>query len=372
MLTLVFTSVGLARPAMNLGEQAQIAAPDPGSVVPMTHNDAREDTLWLFAASGPGSFGSPGTDEFGRGWSFDWFNPGTQETEAAPGGWFGVDNTAQLDIFWHVAETAICAGTDTDMSAALPFDPGDLENTYAAWCGAEDQCGWENPTGYGNNWNQWLRVDLDSSAVLDITYDYTSYFEGTQWDYFTVWVEQDGSLGSIHVENTEGPTGFLDDVNFNVTGNLGDVVFAFSADGAWSDEDNLFPTIFGAVWMDNIIINADGTDVLLEDFEDGTADPMITFTAPQGAGDYATLYESLRSEDPCTVNTTFAWAFFDLLTLNPEYGNHPVIAYGPPYVDNSVQSPLLSVDQNGGVMGVDFEITAEKKFRVPPNVYRIT
>ncbi len=370
MLTLVFTSVGLARPAMNLGEQAQIAAPDPGSVVPMTHNDAREDTLWLFAASGPGSFGSPGTDEFGRGWSFDWFNPGTQENEAAPGGWFGVDNTAQLDIFWHVAETAICAGTDTDMSAALPFDPGDLENTYAAWCGAEDQCGWENPTGYGNNWNQWLRVDLDSSAVLDITYDYTSYFEGTQWDYFTVWVEQDGSLGSIHVENTEGPTGFLDDVNFNVTGNLGDVVFAFSADGAWSDEDNLFPTIFGAVWMDNIIINADGTDVLLEDFEDGTADPMITFTAPQGAGDYATLYESLRSEDPCTVNTTFAWAFFDLLTLNPEYGNHPVIAYGPPYVDNSVQSPLLSVDQNGGVMGVDFEITADSNVIFDYWVYR--
>ena len=372
MLALVFTSVGLARPAMNLGEQVQIAAPDPGSVVPMANNSAREDTLWLFAASGPGSFGSPGTDEFGRGWSFDWFNPGTQENEAAPGGWFGVDNNAQLDVFWHVADAAICAGTDTDMSASVPFGGG--PNLYAAWCGAEDQCGWENPTGYGNNWNQWMRVDLDPSLLLDITFDLSADMEGGSYDYVTVWIEEDGALvaDATHTDllHTEGPTGHQAGLNINYTGNLGDVVFAFSADGAWSDQDGLFATSIGAVWIDNIIIDADGSNVLMEDFELGAADPSISFTSPASAGDYATLYESLRSEDPCTVNTSFAWAFFDLLTLNPEYGNHPVIAYGPPYVDNGVQSPLLTVDQNGNVMNQDFFITGDSNVIFDWWVYR--
>ncbi len=367
MLALVFTSVGMARPAIKVGEPVQIAAPDPGSVVPMQQAGAREDTLWLFAESGPGSFGSPGTSDDGRGWSFDWFNPGTQEVEGAPGGWFGVDNTAQPEFFWHVADVAICAGTDTDMSAAVPFGGGD--NTYAAWCGAEDQCGWENPTGYGNNWNQWMRVDLDASSALDITYAYSGYVEGTQWDYFQLFIEVDGALEEYWLDNTEGPTGFYVN-NVTATGNLGDVVFSFFSDGAWSDQDNLFPTNVGACWVDNIEILADATLVLQEDFESGSADPSITFTAPAGAGDYAELYSALRSEDQCTVNTTFAWAFFDLLTLNPEYGNHPVIAYGPPYVDNSVQSPLLNVDQNGNVMNTDFFITADSNVIFDWWVYR--
>jgi len=366
MLALVFTSVAGARPAVRTGEPAQIAAPDPGSVVPMSSTSERADTLWLFPASGPGSIGTPGTTD--RGWNFDWFNPGTQEFEAAPSGWYNVDNTAQLGYYWHVADVAICAGTDTDMSAALPFDTGDPDNSYAAWCGRQDACGWEHPIGYGNNWNQWLQVSLAASANLDINFAYASFFEGTQWDYFQVFVEEDGVLTEEMLENTSGAVGFMNR-NVNVTGNLGDVVFSFTSDGAWSDQDNLFPTNVGAVWLDNIEITADTVPVLAEDFESGTADPSISFTAPAGAGVPITpIDNNLPSEDPCTVNNTFAWTFTDPNVTDGS--GHPIVPFGPPYVDVSTVSPVLEVDQNGDVLNQDIFITPDSNVIFDWWVYR--
>jgi hypothetical protein len=105
---------------------------------------AREDTFFLFAASGPGSYGSPGTDA--RGFTFD------HEGGPAEAGWFGVDLTAQEGEWWHLADTDLCAGTGTDMSEALPFDTGDTVNDYALWCGRSEVCGWFDPDGYGNHW----------------------------------------------------------------------------------------------------------------------------------------------------------------------------------------------------------------------------
>lgn len=312
---------------------------------------ARADTFFLFAAEGAGSMGSPGTTS--RGWSFDWLNPATQEVEGAPAGWYGLDATAQEGYWWHLAEVAICAGTDTDMSASLPLDyPIDPENNLALWCGQEDPCGWTNDQGYGNNWDQWLRVNLDASSELTINFDYSADFEGTQWDYFQVFVEVDGELEEFLLDNTEGPSGFLSR-EVLAEGNLGDVVFSFKSDAAYSDQDGLFDTNLGAVWIDNLVIEADGLPVLATDFEDGLLPAEIEFTEPLPAGDFAALNNHLPDDGPCILNPTFAWTFFDSLTLNPEYGNHPVIAYGPPYVENYVVSPVLSVDHLGRELGSD-------------------
>jgi len=364
-LTLVFTSVALARPAvLENTEMVQIAAPRPGSMQDVVNSNAREDTLFLFAASGDGSYGTPGTTE--RGWDFDWFNPGTQEVEGVAGGWYGLDNTAQPDFYWHVASTDICAGTDTDMSSV---PTGDGTNSFAAWCGAEEVCGWENPVGYGNNWTQWVVVDLDGDTGLTVDFWYSQFMEGGAYDFFQVFVEIDDVMQQYYLDNTGGAVAAhnvvlgIDPALFDGT-TPGDVIFLLTSDGAWSDEDNLFPTNVGAVWLDNIDITGGGD--FFTDFETGVAPAAIEFTAPAGAGDYATLYENLRSEDPCTINTTFAWAFFDLLTLNPEYGNYPVIAYGPPYVDNSVVSPVLEVDQHGDPI----EITGDTNILFDWWVYR--
>ena len=314
-----------------------------------TEASAREDTFFLFAAEGPGAYGMPGTTE--RGYSFD--GPTGAAEEA---GWYGLDATAQEGHWWHVAEVSLCAGTDTDMSAALPFDyPADPENSYAAWCGRSETCGWANDMGYGNDWDQWMRVNLAPSSELVIDFDYSAFFEGTQWDYFQVLVEVDGELEEFLLDNTEGPSGFLSR-QVEASGELGDVVFSFLSDNAWSDQDGLFDTNLGAVWIDNIVIQADGQQVFAADFEDGFVPPEIEFTEPEPAGDYAALHDHLHNDDPCVINETHAWAFFDSLTLNPEYGNHPVIPYGPPYVENYVVSPVLSVDQIGRELGFDLII----------------
>ncbi len=302
---------------------------------------ARTDTFFLFAADGPGAYGMPGTSE--RGYSFD--GPYGELQEA---GWYGLDATAQEGNWWHIAEVSLSAGTDTDMSAALPFDyPADPENSYAAWCGRSETCGWENEMGYGNNWDQWMRVNLDASSELVIDFDYSADVEGAVWDYFQVLVEVDGILEEFLLDNTEGPSGFLSR-QVQAAGNLGDVVFSFTSDSAYSDQDGLFDTNLGAVWIDNLVIQADGQQVFAADFEDGLLPMEIEFAGAPGAGEYAALYDELPDLFPSGLsNDTHAWAFFDSLTLNPQYGNLPVIPYGPPYVENYVISPALEVDSSG-------------------------
>jgi len=319
---------------------------------------ARSDSFFLFAAEGPGAYGMPGTTE--RGYSFDWLNPGTRQMEGAPAGWYGVDESAQDGFWWHLADVALCAGSDTDMSAALPFDyPTDPENSYAAWCGREEVCGWEHPSGYGNGWDQWMRVHLDASSSLDVLFDYAADFEGREFDCFQVFVEVDGELEEFLYDNTEGPSGFLSR-EVLAEGNLGDLIFSFHSDEAWSDEDGLYDTNIGAVWIDNIVILADGRQVFAADFEDGLDPAAIEYTGKAGAGDFAAINEQLPDFFPSgLVDGSYAWTFFDSLTLNPYYDMHPVIPYGPPYVEDRVVSPVLTTNQYGAQLGTDFQIDSD-------------
>ncbi|MCP3974704.1 MAG: T9SS type A sorting domain-containing protein [bacterium] len=121
----------------------------------------------------------------------------------------------------------------------------------------------------------------------------------------------------------------------------------FSTDGAWSDEDGLLVSDIGAVWIDNVELIHDTVVTMQEDFEGGVAPATFTFTAPIGAGDYSALYANLYSEDPCAVNSTYAWAFFDLNTTNPEYPLS-VTPYGPPYFDTDIRSPILDSAHEAG------------------------
>ena len=157
-------------------------------LVPTPGAQARVDTSFLFAASGPGSYGSPGTDA--RGFTFE--GPGGAAESA---GWVGTDLSAQDGIWWHVASTEICAGHGPDMSGALPFDwPADPTNDYALWCGRQDVCGWANPTGYGNLWDQHVLIDLrghELTDILHISFAFAADYEGEDWDTFHVYLATD-------------------------------------------------------------------------------------------------------------------------------------------------------------------------------------
>ncbi len=300
---------------------------------------AREDTLFLFASSGDGSYGSPGTDS--RGFTFDF------EGGCAEAGWYGYDKTAQEGFWWHLADAALADGHVTDMSqAGQPWTAGDTSNDYALWCGRLDVCGWANPNGYGNNWDQYTVIaSADFADSLNLNFAYNADFEGDVWDFFQVFIDVDGNLEEIY-RNTVNAEGIYQDLEVTVLasdfpgGVFGDLTMRFSTDGAWADEDGLFVSDMGAVWVDNIEILRDNVVVMQEDFESGIVPPEITFTAPAGAGDYSSLYQNLFSEDICVTNITCAWAFFDLNTTNPIYPI-PVLPYGPPYVDADVRSPVL-------------------------------
>ncbi len=319
-----------------------MALPSPEVV---TTFGAREDTLFLFAASGPGSYGSPGTDA--RGYTFD------HAGGPAEAGWFGVDLTAQEGLWWHLADTDLCVGTGTDMSEALPFDTGDTVNDYALWCGRSEVCGWEDPDGYGSNWSQYAVLDLSAhlaASEVVVDFAYRSDFEGGSWDWFEVRVDSAGTWKTVHQESAGNEQTYRE-LTFTIPaaefgGGATRIGFYFQSDDAWDDEDGSFNSDLGAVWIDNIVATVDGAQVFAADFEDGLEPAELSFEGGEAAGNFATLRPNMFQEDLCIYNSSHVWTFFDLDTTNPEYPM-PVIAYGPPYVHNVIESPLLEVDQNG-------------------------
>ncbi len=303
----------------------------------------REDTLWLFAESGPGSFGTPGTSD--RGFTFDDGVGGP-----AFAGFTLFDAKAQAADYWHLQDLALSNGHGTDFQGADDFADGGATtgNDFAWWCGAEAMCGWMNPTGYGGTWEQFLVVEVPAFAT-DVTIDfaYIGDFEGDTFDFFQLLVKEGADDAVDLITNQISGEQLLTDYSHTFTfaeyPNADELIFRFVSDGGWSDEDGSFITDIGAVWIDNVILTVDGVEAFAYDFEDGIESnyPEFTATSPAGPGTYGALYTNLYSEDICALNTTYAWAFFDLNTTNPEYPI-PVAAYGPPYFDNGIQSPVLT------------------------------
>ncbi len=311
------------------------------------HNSSeRADTLWLFASSGPGAFGAPGTND--RGYTFDDGAGGP-----ATAGFTLFDATAQLDTYWHLQDLTLSNGHGTDFQGAGDFG-GDGINDYAWWCGAENQCGWVNATGYGGNWQQYLNLALPAfTDSIRIDYAYIADFEGDTYDYYRFLVKE-GAADPVELfQNATGGEQLLTNYSHLILATeypaADEVIFHFLSDGGWSDEDGSFITDIGAVWIDNVVMTVDGVEAFAYDFEDGIEAnyPEFSTSVPAGAGTYGALYMNLYSEDICTVNATYAWAFFDLNTTNPEYPI-PVVPYGPPYVDNGIQSPVLDAAHLAG------------------------
>ncbi len=365
LLTLVFSSV-MARPS-NDGQRLYPMQVDLQPITGVQSMDARADTLFLFEASGgPSAFGAPGTD--GRGFTFDTVGG------SADCGWVGVDKTEQPDTYWHL-EDALGLGSGTDMSGALPFDTGDTVNDYAMHCGRWGVCGWASEDGYGNNWDQHLRLtcgDFTTSALLELVW--MTDYEGDVWDNGEIFIETftGGVLGLEQIyasdvvhETTLRDTSFVVLESDYPVDTYGDFIVRFHSDGAWSDEDGLLITDVGAMWLDNIRITRDGSMDWENDFETGVMPATVIPEFPTGAGEKSELYNNLYTEDVCSLNMSFAWAFFDLNTINPNYPI-PVIQYGPPYLDNDVQSPLLTmaheVDNPAGtpmVLGIDTQVNLD-------------
>jgi hypothetical protein len=301
----------------------------------------------------------------------DFDGPGGQPDT---GGYTTVDRTDQLEAFWHVADgTELDGGT---FGTLLPID-----GAQSMWCGkdattAVPYCGYFSLPGYGDGWDQTLisnSIGGDSvSITYDVQWDSEGGYDGTRVEYTfdggSTWLafpvtdtlsaraglyDNTGSLTETFAAGSPGAS--------NVQ-----IRFRFQSDGAWSDEDGLWPTD-GAVMVDNITINtwSGGAAVFgdTENFEaatpgSNTAGIWTGVKAP-AYGDFADLYPavSLLQEDPCQLVFGFVWGFFDD-PLSTNYNCHTpdprpdvgAMPYGTPegiYMSNEIWSPVFANSGSG-------------------------
>ncbi|MEE9271072.1 MAG: hypothetical protein V3V49_12515, partial [Candidatus Krumholzibacteria bacterium] len=264
------------------------------------------------------------TDTFHLAWYS--FNTGGA---ADPQGWTSVDLTTQIDTFFHVADATELDGGD--FGGLIP-----LEGAQSMWCGQAPSpdprfCGWAALPGYGNGWDQILVSDSLPGDSVRISYkvfwESEPGYDGTTVEYsgngglsWTRWPVGVGFTARPNVYD-RGPQTLIE--SFTAGGLTAvQLRYRFQADGAWSDEDGLWPTD-GAVIIDSITVECYNGGVLtstfFEDFEGETPgatvtdDGFWTATTPLPFGDFAALYPgtAVVQEDPCFTNITHFWGWFD-------------------------------------------------------------
>jgi hypothetical protein len=303
--------------------------------------------------------------------SFDeWGVPTTQ-------GWTTHDLTAQLDTFFHVASAAELDGGSFGRLNVL-------EGNKSLWCGVRpgghpETCSWATLPGYGNNWFQRFTsipfprtgdVELSYIIAWDTEYAILDIAEVLYKNKDDVWVrlvvDEGGKdwydwIGGPRVDTLSIPDSLL--------GDSIQIRFQFISDGAWSDQDGLWPTD-GAVIIDSLTLSDQSGVLSFRDFEtepDGAhhtndghwqASGMLTF------GDFGVLFSgaTLLQEDGCVDNANGVWGFFNGSPDNYACGGHPGQAAVPfriegetasqwddLFIDNEIWSPVIdwTHDLNG-------------------------
>lgn len=251
-------------------------------------------------------------------------------------GWIGVDMTAQMDTFCHIADaTELNGGTFGRLVV--------LDGNQSLWCGAAPQtsgelCKYSKLPGYGEAWRQYfVSIPFDHQGDVTLSYLLRCDMEwGEDWLMVQVWRKPtycpEGCWEELAFYSDTYDSTITED--FTIADSLlGDTVqfrFAFSSDGGWSDEDGLWDTD-GAFIIDNITIS-DTTGILdFQDFESETVGTVRTndghWTGDVSApfGDFSGLFSGLSvlQEDPCAYNSGTFWGFFNGSTDDYSCGGHP-------------------------------------------------
>ena len=228
-------------------------------------------------------------------------------------GWTRVDNTAQVDTFFHVDDFSGLGGGD--FGRLVP-----LNGSKSMWCGARPDlndpymCSWVRAPGYGNGWNQMLVSDAFSFTGA-VHFSYHGTFD-SEPDYDFTYVEYDAGGGTW--TQVASFTGVNEDTSVThiipLSTSRTKLRFHFTSDGAWSDQDGLHNTDGGAI-VDNLRISDDTAATIdFEDFESaavGAHDAGIWHARPEEPyGLYSGLYNNLMDKDPCGDNFATQVVFF--------------------------------------------------------------
>ena len=301
------------------------------------------------------------------------FDSSNGDINNLPAGWSTADVTDQLAAFWHVADnTELDGGTFGNL---VP-----LNGAKSMWCGVDattavPYCGYAWLPGYGNGWDQILESALTAGDSIRLQYnvffDSEPGYDGTVVEYTfdggSTWysfpITDTLSARALLYDNISLTPYITETVTNQIAGSPGGNVkarFRFNSDGAWSDEDGLWPTD-GAIMVDNITLQTwsggtPGTDNL-ETFETAATGSNVSglWTGKKATafGNFAAMYPgvAVTQEDPCQFVPLFMWGFFDdplstaydCHTPNPLPGQG-AMAFGTDegiYLSNEVWSPAV-------------------------------
>ena len=297
-------------------------------------------------------------------------------------GWSIIDETAQIDTFFHVDDFAGLGGGD--FGRLLP-----IEGTKSAWCGVRPgddfyMCTWQSAPGYGNSWDQVLTTDSFSFTGL-LTFSYHGVFDSEDdWDKTYVeycagedWTEimsVDGALDTVAIHMLPLPLAATK------------LRFHFISDGSWSDHDGLFDTD-GACIIDSITVADINGLIDFEDFESAAVGGHDTDfwhcrTGVDPFGTYTGLAANLQDKDPCGSNMRSQIVFFlGSPWMSDDYPGMPVTPfcaggsyYLPPCQDITVVSPVIDMTRYSGSCDEvqDLDIPAGKLPELGGVLYRFT
>lgn len=360
LLLLASTTLAAEKPILTQGNSPQIIGGSADGSA-----KARCDS---FLVMGPWGSGAPFNGQFQA--------PANATLTCQWNGWTSEDNTAAELGYWHV---------DTYNAENLN---GNGPGNQAAWCGSMlfETCAPEDVVGgYGNGINEsliWTAVVADPLQPAVITIDaWLNHNVEEFYDFVHIgYLSNSGNL----IEIMNPLTGIGENFHLQQTftcqpqefgGELGNTItvsFMVQSDGAWSDEDCLYPSN-GAIQIDDITVTVDNGDhAYFEDFESGTLGLWEASVFP-GVGDFAHLDSQLETIDPCNTNYSCQVLFVDDGIVVPGTGGTMCIdwCYGPSgyivnstgglagpdyHLDNSILSPVMPWPENcatGGLFEYD-------------------
>ncbi|MFN8547288.1 MAG: FlgD immunoglobulin-like domain containing protein [Candidatus Eisenbacteria bacterium] len=275
-------------------------------------------------------------------------------------GWYAVDVSANVSTYFQRITPTSWNGHNN--AVAPPIAAG----TGAAWCGAfEDQADalcWEAGLGYGNSWCQrWTSPSLTYTGSGDISLTFKYYQDSEDsFDYTQlrmrlnngdeVELNSVGYTGKIGITAGAFPTfadGAVTLFNAQFAGQTSfRLLFEFTSDGGWSDEDASYATDYGPFAVDNIALTGSvGGGSVSYDYEAGdqgwvasTCSGVGTFFGVHNLNDYTVL-------DPCACNLAGNVIAFHQGSGDGGthiYGQH-VLAYSPPADKTSLGAGCFTI-----------------------------
>jgi hypothetical protein len=309
--------------------------------------EAYQGQLWTFD-SGVGSSIVPvgGPQNLSQP-TASWVNPFKQPgLHATMEGWIGVDESySNLGYFRRVASS------DPRFTSATKCvgSAGGLGGSYSFWCGefpgeADALC-FGTGQGYGNLWNICIQHSFTyGGGNATLGFQYKNETEDG-FDYSFVYVDTTGNGNDVEVASYTGVVSGTASITLAPGSQLPRVAkpikirFCVATDGAWSDEDGLFPTACGAFAVDNISIT--GAITHAADFETSDNGWTLSPHRPGLGGEWANIYHV--NDLPPTMLPCACALYDSVLALFDDHNGHNNYAY------NMAVSPWVDLKAYGAV-----------------------